>query len=187
MIDPIRDQARHWLWTLRYRLAALSQPARLLLLGCLLLQALLMSGLVAYEQRAAELQRSFLHGSSTDLLADRPADAGMQDLLERFRAFLPDADEAERIGAALHKAADEAGIAIDKLGSQPEAGQYSAFQRHTLHLQLKGARDKVERFILLALLDNDSLLLRRWAFQTNATDASAASSTLDFELLVGQP
>lgn len=184
MKHKAQQQIQRWQWTLRYRFAAMNPTAKLLLLGCLVAQALLLSSLLAYEQRATELQRSLLQASNETPVEGHSAEASQRALVERFQAFLPPASEVENIGAALHKAAETAGINIDKLSSQPGDKQATAYQRHNFRLQLHGDKDKVERFILLALLDNDALLLRRWAFQATEAQATSASSTLDFELLV---
>lgn len=184
MTAGLREHIQSWRWTLHYRLAALSGPSKLLLLGCLLALILMVSGLIAYERRTGELQREVLRLSSNTVTTGDSAAARQRDLITRFQAFLPEASEAERIGVALHKAAGEAGIVIDKLGSQSTSGRSDTFRHYALHVQTRGEKEKVERFILIALLDNDSLSFGRWAFRGDLTDPSSAGSTLDFELLV---
>ncbi|MOA12911.1 hypothetical protein D3C78_1329360 [compost metagenome] len=184
MTARLRGHLQSWQWTLRYRLAALSGPGKLLLLGCLLALGFMASGLTAYERWAGELQREVARLSGTTATTGDSAADRQRDLIATIQAFLPETSEADLIGAALHKAADETGLIIDKLGSQSTGSRSDTFRQHTLRVQTRGEKEKVERFILIALLDNDSLSFRRWAFQGDLTDPSSAGSTLDFELLV---
>lgn len=170
-------------WTVRYQFAALSQPAKMLLLACVVLQVLMAVGVITFMQQSASLERRLEQGKANASLPRVSRQQDQQALIERFKQFLPAADKVEQVGAALNKAAIETGVVIDKLSSQPGSGASALFQRHALRLQLHGEREKIERFVLLSLLQTDALVVRRWAFQA-AQSQTPASSTIDFELLV---
>lgn len=171
-----------WRWTLAYRFASLSKPAKVILFIILAGQTLLLAGVISFERHAAELRRTVV---LSEVIARNPAvnaQVDYGDILNRFNAFLPEASELTGVTASLHSVAGEVGVTLNTLGSQQISGQpTSIVQRQALRLQLLGEQSSVERFILLALLENDALLLRRWSYQ--AGTGAAATSTLDFELV----
>lgn len=178
--DLIAHMSR-WRWTLIYRFAALSKPAKVLLVGIILAQTLLFIGAISIERQAADLRKALAFHQAHDSVAVG-SQVDYDDILSRFNDFLPGPQELTDITASLHVAAGEAGITLNTMASQPVAGQVShILQRQALRLQVSGEQYGVERFILLALLENDALMLRRWSYQVGV--GAMASSTLDFELV----
>lgn len=171
-----------WRWALIYRFAALSKPAKVLLACMLLIQTLLLAGAISIEREAAGLRKELAFHWTTDNSVTGGGQGDYGDILRRFNDFLPGPQALTDVTASLHMAAHEAGITLNTMASQPVAGQSShVVQRQALRLQVSGEQGGVERFILLALLENDALMLRRWSYQMGI--GAMASSTLDFELV----
>ena len=183
MKGDLISNMHHWRWTLAYRFASLSKPAKAILLIILAGQALLLAGVISLERNATQLRQTVALGQA---MVDNPATNTLidyDDILNRFNVFLPETGEITNVTASLHRVASEAGVTLNTLSSQQIGGQATSIvQRQALRLQLLGEQSSVERFILLAMLENDALLLRRWSYQAGA--GAAATSTLDFELLV---
>lgn len=110
-----------------------------MVLGCVGLQLLMVSGLVTYERHANSLQQALLNTVREIPAVGSSIEEKQQALVEQFLAFLPKIDEVERMSSALHTAAAEAGVDIDKLSSQPSGSQANVFQRHALRLPAKPA------------------------------------------------
>jgi hypothetical protein len=183
MKDKFQAHLQRWQWTLGYRFAALSPKAKLLLIGTLVAHALLLALLVSSEKQYRDLQQTLNNSQAVQVSAGQDNQSERREMLTRFQAFLPAPETAGATTDSLHQAAHEAGISLERLVSQRLDGQHSAIvQRQVLRLQVQGEQSKVERFILLSLLENDALLLRRWSYQAGTT--TSAASTLDFELLL---
>lgn len=173
-----------WRWWLCYRLADLNLFSRLLLAGCLAVNVVVVLGVLAYEREITRLGREIAARQPAVLSPERQTENQNRAMLARFQAFLPNAVEAEKMPAAFYKAANEAGIEVDKISTQASSRQASSYLSSGFKLQLRGDREKVERFILLALLDNDALVFKRWSFQSGASRGGMMmGSTIDFELL----
>lgn len=176
---------RSWLqqtqWTLGYRFAALSLMARLTLLGLAGVQILLLALLLSQQEQISQLNGRLHVQQLANMNAGEDMQRQQRDWLERFHAFLPNEETTGQIVDGLHQAAREAGITLQRFNSQPAAS--SSLARHlTLNLQVQGEAAQVERFILIALLEHDSLALQRWSYRSGTS--APASSTLDFELLL---
>ncbi len=182
MKDNLISSLQRWRWTFAYRFASLSKLAKAILFIILTGQVLLLAGLISLERRVAELRQIV---ELSQVAADNPVantEVDYRDILNRFNTFLPEAGALTHITTSLHTVANEAGVTLNTLGSQLIAGQSASIvQRQALRLQLAGEHSSVERFILLALIENDALLLRRWAYQTGT---GVATSTIDFELVL---
>lgn len=183
MKDKFQARLHCWQWTLGYRFAALSPKAKALLIGTMVAQILVLTLLIASEQRYRELQQTLRNNQQEPPVVGHDGQAERRELLSRFHAFLLEPDAMAAVTDTLHQAANEAGVSLQRVVSQHLDGQPSAIaQRQVLRLQIQGELSKVERFILLSLLENDAMLLRRWSYQEGST--TPASNTLEFELLL---